>query len=100
MKHFTFPVQSVLLGFEPRKTTGFAKPGSEKAVKVSAISHCAFALSEPDFVSPVSHTRPVLRSSVTVDRAADANETFRVPRAKRLTRLRASQDDRACKTRL
>jgi len=32
MKHFTSPVQGVLLGFEPRKTTGFAKPGSDKAV--------------------------------------------------------------------
>ena len=39
------------------------------------------ALSEPDFARPVSHTRPVLGSSVTVDRAADTNETFHVPRA-------------------
>jgi len=45
MKHFMSPVQSVLLGFEPLKTTGFAKPGSDKAVKVSAISYCALPYS-------------------------------------------------------
>ena len=69
MKHFTSPVQSVLLGFEPRKTTGFAKPGSDKAVwsrKRGQVHSISTALNDSLAACPDKHDLLLVRCAICV----------------------------------